>query len=121
MSPSTSPRLIKILVFSDFVSPSIPRRAPHSPYPFLSPSLPLVQLCPYNYIGHKELMDAVEQCADQPLRFEIEYKPFRLNSDLPVEPPVDRNEFFGAKFGVERYVPARTMFKGMADSLGLPL
>lgn len=95
MSPSTSPRLIKILVFSDF-------------------------LCPYNYIGHKELFDAVEQCADQPLQFEIEYKPFRLNSDLPVEPPVERDEFFAAKFGA-RYEPARAMFKGMADSLGLPL
>jgi len=95
MSPSTSPRLIKILVFSDF-------------------------LCPYNYIGHKELFDAVAQCADQPLQFEIEYKPFRLNSDLPIEPPVDRREFFAAKFGA-RYEAARAMFKGMADSLGLPL
>ncbi|KAF7972535.1 hypothetical protein HWV62_17838 [Athelia sp. TMB] len=119
MSPSTSPRLIKILVFSDFP----PRLLQLTLSPLPPPSLPLRawQLCPYNYIGHKELTDAVAQCADQPLRFEIEYKPFRLNSDLPVEPPVDRNEFFGAKFGVERYVPARTMFKGMADSLGLPL
>lgn len=55
-----------------------------------------------------------------PIQFEIEYKPFRLNSDLPIEPPVDRAEFFGNKFGA-RYEPARAMFKGMADSLGLPL
>ncbi|KZP13568.1 thioredoxin-like protein [Athelia psychrophila] len=95
MSTTTSPRLIKIIVFSDFV-------------------------CPYNYIGHNALTTALEQCADQPLQFEIEYKPFRLNSDLPIEPPVDRAEFFGNKFGA-RYEPARAMFKGMADSLGLPL
>jgi len=93
----SSPRLIKVIVFSDFI-------------------------CPYTYIGHAALMSAIEDCKTEslPLKFEIEYKPMRLSCQLPDDFSVDRRTYFMSKFG-EKYEAALGMMQAMGKSLGLEI
>ncbi|KII89801.1 hypothetical protein PLICRDRAFT_52958 [Plicaturopsis crispa FD-325 SS-3] len=61
-------------------------------------------LCPFCYIGHKELQTAIAQCADLPLSFDIEYKPFRVLTSLPDDAgPVDKEAYIRAKLGDARF------------------
>jgi len=91
----SSTRLIKIIVYADF-------------------------MCAYSYFGNKALRDAVAECSHLPLTFEIEYRAFRLNAALPDDVPVDRKTFLMEKYG-PKYETLVTVMKGMAESLGLKI
>ena len=53
-------------------------------------------ICPWCYIGKKNLDRALEARPDHP--FEIEWHPFQLNPDMPAE-GMDRQEYLDTKFG----------------------
>jgi len=53
-------------------------------------------ICPWCYIGKAKLDRALEAAPDHP--FEIEWKPFQLNPDMPAE-GMDRREYLELKFG----------------------
>lgn len=53
-------------------------------------------ICPWCYIGKKNLDRALEARPDHP--FEIEWHPFQLNPDMPIE-GMDRQAYLDAKFG----------------------
>ena len=110
----SSPRLINVIVFSDFASLPIS----------LSPlTLTLsTQICPYTFIGHAALMSAIEECKSEslPLKFQVEYKPIRLSCQLPEDFSVDRRSYFTKKFG-EKYTTAFEMVQAMGKSLGLEM
>ena len=78
------------------------------------------QLCPYSYFGHKALLDAIDECSHFGLTFNVEYKPFRLNATLSDEPPVDRQQFFGQKYG-DKLPAMQDVVEGMALAMGLTM
>lgn len=53
-------------------------------------------ICPWCYIGKAYLDRALEKAVDHP--FEIEWHPFQLNPDMPLE-GVDRRAYLEGKFG----------------------
>lgn len=53
-------------------------------------------ICPWCYIGKAKLDRALEAAPDHP--FEIQWRPFQLNPDMPAE-GMDRREYLELKFG----------------------
>ncbi len=53
-------------------------------------------ICPWCYIGKSKLDKALEQVPDHP--FEISWKPFQLNPEMPAQ-GMDRREYLERKFG----------------------
>ncbi len=53
-------------------------------------------ICPWCYIGKAQLDQALAHRPDHP--FKIEWHPFQLNPDMPVE-GMDRRTYLEAKFG----------------------
>ncbi len=59
-------------------------------------------VCPWCYIGKRRLEKAIDQLKDD-FDFEVEYHPFELNPNMPVEGR-NQKEYLAAKFGgEERY------------------
>ncbi|HZQ02339.1 MAG TPA: DsbA family oxidoreductase [Reyranella sp.] len=55
-------------------------------------------ICPWCYIGKRQLEGALEILAKDGLTFNVVWNPFQLNPDMPVE-GVDRKAYREAKFG----------------------
>ncbi len=49
-------------------------------------------ICPWCYIGHKELLSAIEQAqkAHPEVEFDIEYRPFLLDPRLNCKEPIEK-------------------------------
>lgn len=57
-------------------------------------------ICPWCWIGKRNLDTALEMLAAEGLRFEIRWRPFQLNPEMPAE-GVARAEYRARKFGSE--------------------
>jgi len=55
-------------------------------------------ICPWCYIGKRQLERALDILEQQKLRFTVAWHPFQLNPDMPAE-GVDRQKYRIAKFG----------------------
>src|SRR5437660_10321047 len=55
-------------------------------------------ICPWCYIGKRQLERALDLLEHQRLRFTVAWHPFQLNPDMPAE-GVDRAQYRIAKFG----------------------
>ncbi|WIM10374.1 DsbA family oxidoreductase [Enhydrobacter sp.] len=55
-------------------------------------------ICPWCYIGKRQLEKALERLAQEQLRFSVMWHPYQLNPDMPTE-GVDRATYRAAKFG----------------------
>jgi len=77
-------------------------------------------VCPFCYIGHKELLSAVAQCAGLPVTFEIEYRPFRITT-VPEGSSVDKKTYYLNKLGLEKYESVGKVIQEWGDRLGLNL
>ena len=76
-------------------------------------------ICPWCYIGKSRLDRALEARADHP--FEIDWRPFQLNPDMPPE-GMDRRAYLEAKFGgKEGAIRVYSQIEQMAQSNGLDI
>lgn len=76
-------------------------------------------VCPWCFIGKRRLEQALAQRPD--MQFEIAYRPFQLNPDLPEE-GVDRASYLEAKFGGParaKEIYARIKAEGAKEGLDL--
>lgn len=55
-------------------------------------------ICPWCWIGKRHLESALARLADEGERFEVHWRPFQLNPDMPPE-GVERAAYRAAKFG----------------------
>lgn len=55
-------------------------------------------ICPWCYVGKRQLARALPSLADEGFQFAIAWRPFQLNPDMPIE-GVSRREYRTAKFG----------------------
>jgi hypothetical protein len=114
-----SKRLVRLIVISDFVSPctiTYSRRISRLTFS----RLPLSQACPWCFVAHRELQNAIAQCSNLPISFEVEYRPFMLHNTSPSE-PVDKNEFIGRKIGRERWEACKVMATERGEAVGINL
>lgn len=73
-------------------------------------------ICPWCYIGKARLNQALEASSNHP--FEIDWRPFQLNPDMPAE-GMDRREYLEHKFGKERAVSFYMQIAEAAEASGL--
>ncbi|KZP00369.1 thioredoxin-like protein [Calocera viscosa TUFC12733] len=61
-------------------------------------------ICPWCYIGFKQINNAIQKAKDNklPITFDVEFAPFMLDPTLPVHGSKPRWERYKAKFGEER-------------------
>ncbi len=78
-------------------------------------------ICPWCYIGKRQLERALPMLAKDGLVFEVHWHPFQLNPDMPAE-GVERAEYRRQKFGSEariREIDARVKAAGAAVGLDI--
>ncbi|KDQ08737.1 hypothetical protein BOTBODRAFT_165675 [Botryobasidium botryosum FD-172 SS1] len=76
-------------------------------------------ICPWCYIGIREIQAAVALAEKNlPLRFLIEYRPFRLIPSLSLDIPISKNELYIKKFG-DRIHGVRKVVKERGRALGI--
>ncbi|KAJ7255480.1 thioredoxin-like protein [Mycena haematopus] len=84
-------------------------------------------ICPFCYIGFKQISLAIEAAKKENLKldFQLRFKPFLLDPSLPTEKPVNKRERYAAKFGgaarveaMEKQMVARGRSVGIEFSYG---
>ena len=87
----------------------------------IAPRIDIVSdaICPWCYIGKRQLERALALLRPQGLEFQVAWHPFQLNPDMPAE-GVDRAEYRLAKFGsLEKTQQMDARITGTAATLGL--
>src|SRR5579863_1179795 len=76
-------------------------------------------ICPWCYIGKRQLEGALATLADEGLRFSVHWNPFQLNPDMPKEGR-DRASYRMMKFGsADRVREMDARVTGAAANVGL--
>lgn len=78
------------------------------------------QICPFSYIAHKELRDAIIACAHLPIKFDIQYRPYMLITDIKEDESVDKETFYRSKLK-ENFESKRQAINEAADRVGLDM
>ena len=114
----TITKAIKLTVISDIV------RSPpcllSSPNALIRPLIDS-QICPWCYIGQRELDSALEMCKDLPIQVEIEYRPYRIYPSLHDGQFIDKRKWYESKFGGEKIKTMENMVLPRARELGIDL
>ncbi|KAG8896865.1 hypothetical protein FRC00_005163 [Tulasnella sp. 408] len=83
--------------------------------------------CPWCYIGEREMQWAIQILKEQELdvKVELEFRPFLLDPELPVDRPVNKREHYYQRFGNkatlwEKFVTARGAALGIDFKFGGP-
>lgn len=81
------------------------------------------QLCPWCYIGHKDLERGIAQAraADLPVDFVIQYHPYILNPSMTCSETKTKKEYFERKFGVEGAAKMRALLMARGKEEGITL
>jgi predicted DsbA family dithiol-disulfide isomerase len=74
--------------------------------------------CPWCFIAHRELQTAIAQCANLPVTFDVEYRPFFLHHNIPV-PPISKNEYIARKIGREKWEAVKRMALERGEAVGI--
>ncbi|KDQ56959.1 hypothetical protein JAAARDRAFT_35558 [Jaapia argillacea MUCL 33604] len=81
-------------------------------------------ICPWCYIGQRELENAIEQLSSDPIhpiKFEVEFRPFRLLTSLGENDSFDKEQFYTNKFGPEKFENICKIIRARGKQLGLNL
>ncbi|QDL92938.1 DsbA family oxidoreductase [Paroceanicella profunda] len=73
-------------------------------------------ICPWCYLGKAKLDRALDAAPDHP--FDIRWRPFRLNPDMPPE-GADRRAFMAAKFGAEQFEAMNRRLREAGAEVGI--
>ena len=89
--------------------------------PSIAPRIDIISdaICPWCYIGKRQLERALALLEPQGLKFQIAWHPFQLNPDMPPE-GTDRLQYRIAKFGsLEKSLALDARISETAATLGL--
>lgn len=78
-------------------------------------------ICPWCYIGYKELLEAIAkvQRVRPGAQVDVEYRPFLLDPTLNCKEPVDKGTYFLKKFGEQRSKQIHTVINARGADLGI--
>jgi len=80
-------------------------------------------VCPYCYMGHRELHDGIAASNELqlPIEFEIEYRPFRLISSacLCESSKVDKQQFYSNKIGAAKWESTKQVVEKWTNEKGV--
>ena len=69
----------------------------------------------------REMDRAIDQCTECPVKFEIEYRPFRLNASLKDGQTFPKREWLESRFGKEKTDQIGTMISKRAKEVGVDM
>ncbi|KAI0926000.1 hypothetical protein AcV5_008582 [Taiwanofungus camphoratus] len=78
-------------------------------------------ICPWCYIGHREMERAIEAVKDLPISIKIEHRPYQLQPSLPEEPPLVKREWYLNRFGKEKFASLEQVITARATQIGLTI
>ncbi|KAH9930029.1 thioredoxin-like protein [Fomitopsis serialis] len=76
-------------------------------------------ICPWCYIGEKEMENAVEAVRDLPITIKIEHRPYQLQPSLPEDQALVKREWYINRFGKEKFQSIMQMITLRGQQLGL--
>jgi predicted DsbA family dithiol-disulfide isomerase len=79
------------------------------------------QVCPWCYIGHKELFDAIRASEHLPFSFEVEYRPYQLDPSMNEHLGVEIGTYLNGRLGPERFAQIQKIVSAKASTLGLDM
>ncbi|KAI0806003.1 thioredoxin-like protein [Irpex lacteus] len=87
-------RVIKLLVISDLI-------------------------CPWCYIGQREMEKAIELCSDLPVDIQIEWRPYKIYPSLKDGQFLDKREWYESRFGKDKIEQMEQMALTRGEQLGI--
>ncbi|GBE88018.1 thioredoxin-like protein [Sparassis latifolia] len=76
-------------------------------------------ICPWCYVGHRELTLAIEAVADLPITIKVEHRPYRLQPSLKDDQCIVKREWYLERFGKEKSSNIEQLVTARAKQLGL--
>ncbi|OBZ72640.1 Uncharacterized protein YwbO [Grifola frondosa] len=78
-------------------------------------------ICPWCYIGQRELTRAIESVQDLDVVIKIEHRPYKLQPSLGEDETLDKNEWYVGRFGEEKLATIREIVTSRAKQVGLDI
>ncbi|PCH42504.1 thioredoxin-like protein [Wolfiporia cocos MD-104 SS10] len=76
-------------------------------------------ICPWCYIGEKEMERALEAVKDLPITIKVEHRPYQLQPSLPEDQALVKREWYLNRFGKEKFASIEQMVTTRGSQLGL--
>ncbi|KAI0635810.1 thioredoxin-like protein [Trametes polyzona] len=76
-------------------------------------------ICPWCYIGQRELQKAIKDVEDCGLTIKVEHRPFLLHPTMDEGKVMDRAKFYGEKFPPEKFKQIKQMVTQRAEDVGV--
>ncbi|KAI0671429.1 thioredoxin-like protein [Trametes maxima] len=78
-------------------------------------------VCPWCYIGQRELQKAIKDVEDLGLNIKVEHRPFLLNPSMQEDEAMDKATFYLQKFGEEKLKMIKEMVGSRATDVGVEI
>ncbi|KAI0359982.1 thioredoxin-like protein [Trametes cingulata] len=78
-------------------------------------------MCPWCYIGQRELQKAIQDVADCGLDIRVEHRPFLLHPSMDEDKAMDKRTFYIEKFGEEKFKQIKQMVNARAKAVGIEI
>ncbi|KAI9000600.1 thioredoxin-like protein [Trametes punicea] len=78
-------------------------------------------VCPWCYIGQRELQKAIKDAADCELDIKIEHRPFLLHPGMEEDKAMDKRTFYLEKFGEEKLKQVKQVVTSRAANVGVEI
>ncbi|EPS96115.1 hypothetical protein FOMPIDRAFT_1025523 [Fomitopsis schrenkii] len=78
-------------------------------------------ICPWCYVGEKEMENALEAVRDLPITIKIEHRPYQLQPSLPEDQALVKREWYINRFGKEKSASMMEMITLRAKQMGLTI
>ncbi|CCM04242.1 uncharacterized protein FIBRA_06409 [Fibroporia radiculosa] len=76
-------------------------------------------ICPWCYIGEKEMERAIEAVSDLPLTIKVEHRPYQLQPSLPDDEALVKRDWYLNRFGKDKFAMFEQMVTTRGAQLGL--
>ncbi|KAF9813522.1 hypothetical protein IEO21_05559 [Rhodonia placenta] len=76
-------------------------------------------ICPWCYIGEKEMERAIDAVKDLPLTIKVEHRPYQLQPSLPEDQAIVKREWYLNRFGKDKFAMFEQMVTTRGSQLGL--
>ncbi|KAI0733661.1 thioredoxin-like protein [Fomitopsis betulina] len=78
-------------------------------------------ICPWCYIGEKEMENALEAVRDLPITIKVEHRPYQLQPSLPEDQALVKREWYINRFGKEKFASMMEIITLRAKQMGLTI
>jgi len=78
-------------------------------------------ICPWCYIGEKEMERAIEAVKDLPITIKVEHRPYQLQPSLPEDQALVKREWYLNRFGKDKFAMFEQMVTTRGGQLGLQI